>query len=65
MLHHIAVITLSQVHLLCLLASGQFQNRLCCEPDLLAITLSLVPAHFTVVIKRRINSVYLEGLLKW
>ncbi|XP_017323869.1 DNA repair protein complementing XP-C cells isoform X1 [Ictalurus punctatus] len=54
-----------KVHLLCLLASGLFRNRLCCEPDLLAITLSLVPTHFTKVIKKRINTVYLEGLLKW
>lgn len=55
----------TQVHLLCLLASGLFRNRLCSEPDLLAITLSLVPAHFTVIIKKRINTVYLESLLKW
>ncbi|KAK3566481.1 hypothetical protein QTP86_034057 [Hemibagrus guttatus] len=54
-----------KVHLLCLLASGRFRNRLCCEPDLLAITLSLIPSHFTVVIKKRLNTVYLEGLLKW
>ncbi|XP_058246091.1 DNA repair protein complementing XP-C cells isoform X1 [Hemibagrus wyckioides] len=54
-----------KVHLLCLLASGLFRNRLCCEPDLLAITLSLIPSHFTMVIKKRINTVYLEGLLKW
>ncbi|KAF5891921.1 DNA repair protein complementing XP-C cell, partial [Clarias magur] len=54
-----------KVHLLCLLASGQFRNRLCCEPDLLAITLSLVPAHFATLVKKPINSVYLESLLKW
>ncbi|XP_046727726.1 DNA repair protein complementing XP-C cells isoform X3 [Silurus meridionalis] len=54
-----------KVHLLCLLASGLFRNRLCCEPDLLAITLSLVPPHFTTVYKKRINTVYLEDLLKW
>ncbi|MCI4380700.1 hypothetical protein PGIGA_G00243040 [Pangasianodon gigas] len=54
-----------KVHLLCLLASGLFRSRLCCEPDLLAITLSLVPTHFTTVIKKRINTIYLEGLLKW
>ncbi|XP_076860048.1 DNA repair protein complementing XP-C cells isoform X2 [Brachyhypopomus gauderio] len=54
-----------KVHLLCLLASGMFRNRLCCEPDLLAVTLSLVPAHFTTVVAERINTRYLEGLLKW
>lgn len=62
---HCCHFSVTQVHLLCLLASGLFRNRLCCEPDLLAITLSLVPTHFTKVIKKRINTVYLEGLLKW
>lgn len=62
---NIRVFSVTQVHLLCLLASGLFRNRLCCEPDLLAITLSLVPTHFTRVIKKRISSVYVEGLLKW
>ncbi|TSO77710.1 DNA repair protein complementing XP-C cells [Bagarius yarrelli] len=45
--------------------SGLFRNRVCSEPDLLAITLSLVPAHFTTVIEKKINSTYLNGLLKW
>ncbi|GAA6106457.1 DNA repair protein complementing XP-C cells [Tachysurus ichikawai] len=54
-----------KVHLLCLLASGLFRNRMCCEPDLLAITLSLIPAHFSMIIKKRINTVFLESLLKW
>ncbi|XP_026863467.2 DNA repair protein complementing XP-C cells [Electrophorus electricus] len=54
-----------KVHLLCLLASGLFRNRLCCEPELLAITLSLVPVHFTTVVAERINTGFLEGLLKW
>lgn len=66
MFHHICFhYFVTQVHLLCLLACGLFRNRLCCEPDLLAITLSLIPSHFTMVIKKRINTVYLEGLLKW
>ncbi|XP_072536954.1 DNA repair protein complementing XP-C cells [Salminus brasiliensis] len=54
-----------KVHLLCLLASGLFRNRLCCEPDLQAIALSLLPAHFTSVVTERISTGFLEGLLKW
>ncbi|XP_036434994.1 DNA repair protein complementing XP-C cells isoform X2 [Colossoma macropomum] len=54
-----------KVHLLCLLAGGLFRNHLCCEPDLLAIALSLLPAHFTSVVTERINTGFLEGLLKW
>ncbi|KAI4874543.1 hypothetical protein NFI96_029019 [Prochilodus magdalenae] len=54
-----------KVHLLCLLASGLFRSHLCCEPDLLAIGLSLLPAHFTSVVGERVNTVFLEGLLKW
>ncbi|XP_040917530.1 DNA repair protein complementing XP-C cells isoform X2 [Toxotes jaculatrix] len=54
-----------KVHLMCLIASGMFRNRLCSEPDLLAITLSLLPAHFGVVAKERMDQNYLSGLLKW
>ncbi|TNN64691.1 DNA repair protein complementing XP-C cells [Liparis tanakae] len=54
-----------KVHLLCLIASGVFRGRLCTEPDLLAITLSLLPAHFSMVAKERIDHNYLSGLLKW
>ncbi|XP_030588793.1 DNA repair protein complementing XP-C cells isoform X2 [Archocentrus centrarchus] len=54
-----------KVHLMCLIASGMFRNRLCSEPDLLAVTLSLLPAHFTMVAKERIDQSYLSGLLKW
>uniref|UniRef100_A0AAX7UJS3 Xeroderma pigmentosum, complementation group C n=1 Tax=Astatotilapia calliptera TaxID=8154 RepID=A0AAX7UJS3_ASTCA len=53
-----------EVHLMCLIASAMFRNRLCSEPDLLAITLSLLPAHFTMAAKR-IDQNYLSGLLKW
>ncbi|KAK2851147.1 hypothetical protein Q5P01_007423 [Channa striata] len=49
----------------CLIASGMFRNRVCSEPDLLAITLSLLPVHFTVVDKEHINQSYLSGLLRW
>lgn len=55
----------SQVHLLCLIANGMFRGRLCSEPDLLAITLSLLPAHFSMVAEERIDQNYLSGLLKW
>nr|AAH90487.1 Xpc protein [Danio rerio] len=54
-----------KVHLLCLMASGLFRNRLLCEPDLLAVALSLLPSHFTTVSLKRINNGFLEGLLKW
>ncbi|KAM4562689.1 DNA repair protein complementing XP-C cells [Odontesthes bonariensis] len=54
-----------KVHLMCLIANGIFRNTLCCEPDLLAITLSLLPAHFCMVAKERIDQNYLSGLLKW
>lgn len=55
----------SQVHLMCLIARGMFQNRLCSEPDLLAITLSLLPTHFSMVAKDCVDQNYLSGLLKW
>ncbi|KAM4737805.1 DNA repair protein complementing XP-C cells isoform 2-T2 [Anableps anableps] len=54
-----------KVHLLCLLANGMFRNRLCSEPDLLAVALSLLPSHFCKVAKERIDQNYLSGLLKW
>ncbi|XP_049341877.1 DNA repair protein complementing XP-C cells [Astyanax mexicanus] len=54
-----------KVHLLCLLASGLFRNRLLCEADLLAVALSLLPPHFTNVLTERISTGFLEGLLKW
>lgn len=69
--HHVSVLVITtlwlapQVHLMCLIASGMFRNRLCSEPDLLAITLSLLPPHFAMVSKDRIDRNYLSGLLKW
>uniref|UniRef100_A0A8C6SDB3 Xeroderma pigmentosum, complementation group C n=1 Tax=Neogobius melanostomus TaxID=47308 RepID=A0A8C6SDB3_9GOBI len=60
-----ALIDTHKVHLLCLVASAQFHNSVCCEPDLLAITLSLLPAHFGNVAKERIDQNYLSGLHKW
>ncbi|XP_023812194.1 DNA repair protein complementing XP-C cells isoform X1 [Oryzias latipes] len=54
-----------KVHLLCLLANGIFRNSLCSEPDLLAVTLSLIPPHFCTVDKKCIDQNYLCALLKW
>ncbi|KAL6119970.1 xpc [Pungitius sinensis] len=54
-----------KVHLMCLIANAMFRGRLCSEPDLLAITLSLLPTHFSMVAKERIDHNYLSGLLKW
>lgn len=59
------LINTHKVHLLCLLANGMFRNRLCSEPDLLAVALSLLPQHFCKVAKERIDQNYLSGLLKW
>ncbi|XP_061592696.1 DNA repair protein complementing XP-C cells [Cololabis saira] len=54
-----------KVHLLCLIANGMFRNSLCSEPDLVAVTLSLLPRHFCMVAKERMDQNYLSGLLKW
>ncbi|KAM3617709.1 uncharacterized protein V6R79_010099 [Siganus canaliculatus] len=59
------VIDTHKVHLMCLIASGMFRNRLCSEPDLLAITLSLLPTHYSTVAKERVDQNFLSGLLKW
>uniref|UniRef100_A0A8C6SCL5 Xeroderma pigmentosum, complementation group C n=1 Tax=Neogobius melanostomus TaxID=47308 RepID=A0A8C6SCL5_9GOBI len=53
-----ALIDTHKVHLLCLVASAQFHNSVCCEPDLLAITLSLLPAHFGNVAKEHTQDYY-------
>lgn len=55
----------AQVHLMCLIANGMYRNRLCSEPDLLAITLSLMPAQCSTVTKERIDQTYLSRLLQW
>ncbi|XP_043831988.1 DNA repair protein complementing XP-C cells [Dromiciops gliroides] len=54
-----------KVHLLCLLANGFFRNNICNEPDLQAIGLSIVPAHFTKVLPNKVNVPYLSNLVKW
>uniref|UniRef100_A0A8C5T5F6 p125 n=1 Tax=Malurus cyaneus samueli TaxID=2593467 RepID=A0A8C5T5F6_9PASS len=54
-----------KVHLLCLLANGFYRNRICSQPDLLAIGLSIVPSRFTQVPAGQVGLVYLSNLVKW
>ncbi|KAJ8393469.1 hypothetical protein AAFF_G00059420 [Aldrovandia affinis] len=54
-----------KVHLLCLVANGIFQNRLCSQPDLLAVGLSVLPTHLTVVTPDQADEDFLRALLKW
>ncbi|XP_012517664.1 PREDICTED: DNA repair protein complementing XP-C cells [Propithecus coquereli] len=54
-----------KVHLLCLLANGFHRNRVCSQPDLRAIGLSIVPTRFTRVPPRDVDAGYLSNLVKW
>uniref|UniRef100_A0A2K6QM66 XPC complex subunit, DNA damage recognition and repair factor n=1 Tax=Rhinopithecus roxellana TaxID=61622 RepID=A0A2K6QM66_RHIRO len=54
-----------KVHLLCLLANGFYRNSICSQPDLRAIGLSIIPAHFTRVLPRDVDTYYLANLVKW
>ncbi|XP_025044548.2 DNA repair protein complementing XP-C cells isoform X1 [Pelodiscus sinensis] len=54
-----------KVHLLCLLANGFHRNRVCNQPDLQAIGLSIIPTHFTKVPAGRVDLLYLSNLVKW
>lgn len=54
-----------QVHLLCLLANGFYRNRICSQPDLHAIGLSIIPTRFTKVPADQVNLLYLSNLVKW
>ncbi|KFQ17267.1 DNA repair protein complementing XP-C cells, partial [Merops nubicus] len=54
-----------KVHLLCLLANGFYRNRICSQPDLQAIGLSIIPAHFTKVPAGQVDLLYLSNLVKW
>ncbi|XP_014447971.1 DNA repair protein complementing XP-C cells [Tupaia chinensis] len=54
-----------KVHLLCLLANGFYRNNICCQPDLRAIGLSIIPARFTKVPPRDVDVHYLSSLVKW
>ncbi|XP_064309802.1 DNA repair protein complementing XP-C cells isoform X1 [Phalacrocorax carbo] len=54
-----------KVHLLCLLASGFYRNRICNQPDLHAIGLSIIPTHFTKVPAGQVDLLYLSNLVKW
>ncbi|XP_060622200.2 DNA repair protein complementing XP-C cells [Anolis sagrei] len=54
-----------KVHLLCLLANGFYRNKICCQPDLQAVGLSIIPTRFTKVPEDRVDRVYLTNLVKW
>ncbi|XP_027437895.2 DNA repair protein complementing XP-C cells isoform X1 [Zalophus californianus] len=54
-----------KVHLLCLLANGFYRSNICSQPDLLAIGLSIIPAHFTRVPPQDVDACYLSNLVKW
>ncbi|KAL7986143.1 hypothetical protein Chor_011309 [Crotalus horridus] len=54
-----------QVHLLCLLANGFHRNRICLQPDLQAIGLSIIPIRFTKDSVDRINRLFLSNLVNW
>ncbi|MGH0178547.1 UNVERIFIED_CONTAM: hypothetical protein FKN15_003318 [Acipenser sinensis] len=59
------VVDTHKVHLLCLLANGFFRNRMCSEPDLQAIALSIIPEQFTKVTPEHADVMYLSNLIKW
>ncbi|XP_070792990.1 DNA repair protein complementing XP-C cells [Pituophis catenifer annectens] len=54
-----------KVHLLCLLANGFHRNRICLQPDLQAIGLSIIPIRFTKDSVDRINRLFLSNLVNW
>ncbi|XP_075618260.1 DNA repair protein complementing XP-C cells isoform X2 [Balearica regulorum gibbericeps] len=54
-----------KVHLLCLLGNGFYRNRICSQPDLHAIGLSIIPTHFTKVSAGQVDLLYLSNLVKW
>ncbi|KAG8128084.1 hypothetical protein E2320_014981 [Naja naja] len=54
-----------QVHLLCLLANGFHRNRICLQPDLQAVGLSIIPVRFTKDPVDRINRLFLSNLVNW
>ncbi|KGL97150.1 DNA repair protein complementing XP-C cells, partial [Charadrius vociferus] len=54
-----------KVHLLCLLANGFYRNRICSQPDLHAIGLSIIPTRFTKVPAGQVDLLYLSNLVKW
>lgn len=54
-----------KVHLLCLLANGFYRNSICNQPDLQAISLSIIPTRFTRVPPQDMDICYLSNLVKW
>ncbi|XP_038667938.1 DNA repair protein complementing XP-C cells [Scyliorhinus canicula] len=58
-------VDIHKVHLLCLLANGMFRNRMCNEPELWAMALSLIPANLAMVPGGDVEIPYISKLLKW
>ncbi|KFQ52474.1 DNA repair protein complementing XP-C cells, partial [Nestor notabilis] len=54
-----------KVHLLCLLANGFYRNRICSQPELHAIGLSIIPTRFTKVPADQVDLHCLSNLVKW
>uniref|UniRef100_A0A8C6J7P0 Uncharacterized protein n=1 Tax=Melopsittacus undulatus TaxID=13146 RepID=A0A8C6J7P0_MELUD len=54
-----------KVHLLCLLANGFYRNRICSQPELHAIGLSIIPTRFTKVPAGQVDLHYLSNLVIW
>ncbi|KAM8995166.1 DNA repair protein complementing XP-C cells [Ara ararauna] len=54
-----------KVHLLCLLANGFYRNRICSQPELHAIGLSIIPTRFTKVPAGKVDLHYLSNLVIW
>ncbi|XP_061213186.1 DNA repair protein complementing XP-C cells [Neopsephotus bourkii] len=54
-----------KVHLLCLLANGFYRNRICSQPELHAIGLSIIPIRFTKVPAGQVDLQYLSNLVMW
>ncbi|GCB74916.1 hypothetical protein scyTo_0020290 [Scyliorhinus torazame] len=58
-------VDIHKVHLVCLLANGMFRNRMCNEPELWAMALSLIPTNLAMVPGGRVEIPYISKLLKW
>nr|XP_020139164.1 DNA repair protein complementing XP-C cells [Microcebus murinus] len=54
-----------KVHLLCLLANGLHRSRVCSQPHLLALGLSLVPERFACVPAADADAAFLSRLTQW
>ncbi|XP_069499506.1 DNA repair protein complementing XP-C cells [Ambystoma mexicanum] len=54
-----------KVHLLCLMANGFHRNRVCNQPDLQAVALSIIPDNYTKQAPARVDLLFLSNLVKW